>query len=346
MKLVGQANVLDWRGFYGFRGLTRKCGCLLAVGVPGQFEARPSYGAVGYAWVMHEDKRMLAFAALVAGIVSISWSAIFVRWTDMPGVASAFYRVLIASGALWIVLFMQRRGRLDIPFRLIPLAALGGVFFAADVGLYNVAVLHTSAGSATFLGNNAPLIVGLLTWFITRKLPSSRFWLALVIAILGACFIVSMGWTHKRSASSADLLAFVASIFFALYLLATERLRMTLDTATIVVLSTTASAIALLTFALCFHISLGVPSRHSLFAIAGLGFVCQLAGYYCLTYALGHLPATVSSVVLLAVAPLTALLAFFLFGEAMTWLQLLGGGLILAAVWIVTRQTQVSSRQV
>jgi drug/metabolite transporter (DMT)-like permease len=295
---------------------------------------------------MHEDKRVLALAALIAGIVSISWSPMFVRWTDMPGVASGFYRVAIASGALWIILFLQRGGRLSIPLRLIPLAALGGVFFAGDLGLYNVAVLHTTAASATFLGSNAPLIVGLLTWFMTRKLPSSRFWLALVIAALGAWFIVSMDWEHKRSASSADLLACGASVCFALYLLATERLRMSIDTATIVVLSTTTSAIALLVFALCFHISLDIPNSHSLFAIAGSGFVCQLAGYYCLTYALGHLPATVSSVVLLAVAPLTALLAFFIFGEALGGLQLLGGGLILAAVWIVTRQTQGSPRQV
>jgi drug/metabolite transporter (DMT)-like permease len=53
-----------------------------------------------------------------------------------------------------------------------------------------------------------------------------------------------------------------------------------------------------------------------------------------MTYALGHVPVTVSSVVLLAVAPLTALLAFFLFGEAMTTLQLLGGCLILTAVLV------------
>jgi drug/metabolite transporter (DMT)-like permease len=294
---------------------------------------------------MHDDKRILAFAALIAGIISISWSAIFVRWTDMPGVASAFYRVLIASNALWVILLMQRGRRLRIRPQLIPLTALGGIFFARDLGFYNVAVLHTSAGSATFLGNNAPVVVGLITWFMTRKLPPARFWLALVIAIVGGCLIVSIDWIHMRSASSADLLALVASICFAVFLVTTERLRMISDTATIVVLSTTASAIALLVFALWGHISLIVPGVHSLFAVAGLGFICQLAGYFCLTYALGHVPATVSSVVLLAVAPLTALLAFFLFGEAMTALQLLGGGLILTAVWIITNQSRTSGRE-
>ncbi|WP_353070189.1 DMT family transporter [Tunturibacter empetritectus] len=292
---------------------------------------------------MHDEKKILPFAALFVGIISISWSAIFVRWTDMSGVASAFYRVLIASIALWIILLAQRGSRLRISSRSVPLSALGGIFFAADVGLYNVAVLHTSAGSATFLGNNAPIVVGLVTWFLTRKLPSFRFWVALAIAILGTCLIVSIDWNHMRSSFSADLLASIASICFAFYLLTTERLRTNTDTVTIVVLSTTASAAALLVFSFAAHISLAIPGFQSLLAVAGLGFICQLTGYFCLTYALGHVPATVSSIVLLAVAPITALLAFFLFGEQMTRLQILGGGFILAAVWIIANQPQPSS---
>jgi drug/metabolite transporter (DMT)-like permease len=209
------------------------------------------------------------------------------------------------------------------------------------VGLYNIAVLHTSAGSATFLGNNAPLVVGLVTWGLTRRLPSSRFWIALAIALAGACLIVSVDGhsvdgRSLGSRSSADLLAVLASICFALYLLVTERLRESCDTLTLVTLSTTASAATLLIFAVCAHIPLTVPSRSSLAALVGLALVCQLAGYFCLTYALGHLPATITSLIMLAVAPLTAIFAFFLFGERMTALQLLGGGLVLLGVWIVT----------
>jgi drug/metabolite transporter (DMT)-like permease len=294
---------------------------------------------------MSQNARARAFLALIVGIVSISWSAIFVRWTDMPGVASAFYRMLIASAVLWLILLARRGRELRIPRRLVPLTVFGGVFFAADVGLYNVAVLNTSAGSATFLGNNAPLIVGLLTWVMTRKLPASRFWVALAIALLGAWLIVLTDWQRARSASSADMLAFAASICFALYLLTTERVRRTSDTAIIVALSTTASAIALFLFAVCAGVSLRVSDLHDLLAVVGLGLVCQLIGYFCLTYALGHVPATVSSVVLLAVAPLTALLAFFAFGEKMTKLQLFGGALILTAVWIVTNQSPATDVQ-
>jgi drug/metabolite transporter (DMT)-like permease len=298
---------------------------------------------------MQDNTPRLAMAVLVAGVVAISWSAIFVRWTEMPGVVSALYRVLIAAVVLWIALLMRGGRKLRVPVRLLPLAALTGIFFAGDLAFYNIAVLHTTAGGATFLTNNTPLIVGLLAWAMTRRLPSGRFWAALGVATLGAMLIVYVDrhrageWQHLRTASAADGLAFLASICFAFYLLSTERLRSSLDTATITALSTTVSTLTLLAVALGTHLSLVVPGWHALLAVVALGVVCQLGGYLCLTYALGHMPATISSIVLLGVAPLTALLAYWIFGEAMSRVQLLGGALILTAVWIITARPGVTS---
>jgi drug/metabolite transporter (DMT)-like permease len=278
-----------------------------------------------------------SYGALAIGVVAIAWSAIFVRWTQMPGITSAFYRMLIASVALWPVLLLSKVKLSSVSRSAFLLTALSGVFFAGDVGLFNTAVMHTSAGSATFLGNNAPLVVGLLTWAATRKMPSGRFWTALAIGSSGAWLIVSVDAHHAASEYSADLLAVGASICFALYLLATERLRREIDTRVLVAISASSSAVVLLAAAAVAHVSLAVPNAESLAAVLGLGLVCQVAGYFCLTYALGHLPATVSSVVMLAVAPLTALFAFGLFGERMTLLQLAGGGLVIVGVWIVSR---------
>jgi hypothetical protein len=54
-------------------------------------------------------------------------------------------------------------------------------------------------------------------------------------------------------------------------------------------------------------------------------------------------PATITSVCLLAVAPLTAIWAFFFFNERMTLLQWFGGGLIVVAVWVVSKTTDAHS---
>ncbi len=293
---------------------------------------------------MPNGRNVGAYAALAAGVVSIAWSAIFVRWTQMPGIASAFYRVLFASVALWPFLLFSKTKLTRIDGSMFCLGALGGVFFAGDLGLYNVAVLRTSAGTATVLSNSAPLFVGLLTWAITRRLPSRRFWIALAIALSGTCLIVVVDMWHLGPRSSADLLAVMASFCFALYLVATERIRESCGTGTVLALSTTASTVALLAFAAATQISLRVPSVSSWAALLGMGLVCQLTGYFSLTYALGHLPATVTSVTLLAIAPLTAVLAFLIFGERMTMLQIFGGTLVLAGVWVVSGESRRSEK--
>lgn len=285
-----------------------------------------------------------SYGALALGVVAIAWSAIFVRWTQMPGAVSAFYRMFVASVVLWPALLLSEVKLAGVSRGAFVLAALGGLFFAGDVALFNTAVLHTSAGSATFLANNAPLLVGLLTWAITRRVPSGRFWTALAISLSGAWLIVSVDAHHAAAESSADLLAVGSSVCFALYLLTTERLRRSMDTRVLVTVSATASAVALLVVSLVTRMSLAIPNKESLAAVVGLGMVCQIAGYFCLTYALGHLPATVTSVVLLAVAPLTAVLAFGLFGERMTLLQMIGGIFVILGVWIVSRVPEAEAR--
>jgi drug/metabolite transporter (DMT)-like permease len=287
---------------------------------------------------MSQKAKVLPLAVLAFGVLSISWSAIFVRWAQMPGIASAFYRLLIASAVVWIILLTQKSQQRAVTRKMLLLASLGGMFFAADVGSYNVAVLNTTAGGATFLGNNAPLVVGLLTWLLTRKLPPRPFWTALLLGSAGAWLIVYVDRVDLPIRSYGDLLACLASVCFALYLVVTERVREQMSTLTLVALSTTASALALFLFAISTKTSLSIPSGSALASLVGLGLVCQLSGYYCLTYALGHLPATITSVFLLAVAPLTAIWAFFFFNERMTLLQWFGGGLILAAVWVVSKQ--------
>lgn len=276
--------------------------------------------------------------ALAGGVLAIAWSAIFVRWAKIPGISSAFYRTAIASALLWPLVLLLRRGRGGLTRRTFWVTSLGGVFFAGDVGLWNIAVLHTSAGNATFLSNCAPVFVGLFTWAITKRLPSRRFWMALTVALAGTGLIVLADLRHTLTRSGADALAVVAAICFALFLVITGRLRDRCDTAMLVTLSTTASAVTLLVAAKSAHFSLAVPDAQSWWALVGLGIICQVGGYFGLTYALGHLPTTVTSILFLTVAPLTAIFAWMIFGERMGPLEIAGGLLLLLAAWIVGRR--------
>ena len=278
------------------------------------------------------------YAALAAAIAGIAWSAVLIRWADIPGPASAFYRVAIAAAVLvpWRVL---RGGGRGITRRGSLIALGGGVFFGLDLALYNSAVMRTSAATASFLGNNAPIFVGLCAWMVFRKRPAAAFWWGLALALCGGAVMVlahAQG-DAGRGDAIGDLMAAAASIFFAGYLLTAEHLRARMDTLTFNTLAIIGSVAVLLVLCLALEAPLGGYSTRTWMALAGLGFISQLGAYYALVYALGHLPATVTSVGLLTQLPLTALLAAVLLHEPVTASQVLGGALVLAGVYVVNR---------
>jgi drug/metabolite transporter (DMT)-like permease len=273
---------------------------------------------------------------LTAGILCISWSAIFVRWSDIPGVASAFYRVLIPAVILLpTALFDRGRGRVNL--RTLAIIAVGGFFFAADLALYNTAILRTSAANATLLGNNTPIAVGLLTWMVFGRRPMPAFWIGLILALAGALVIVWADLARHVQFGSGDLMSLGAAACFAVYLMATERVRGTTGTLAFLRLAMISSVLSLLAMNLIVGVSLSIPPGRTIGGLLGLGLVSQLGGYLALTYALGHLPATVTSVSLLVQGPLTAILAAWLLGEPLTGALILGGALVLLGVGLANR---------
>ena len=290
--------------------------------------------------------RLLAYGALLVAVLGISWSAIFIRWAAVPGPSSAFYRVFIAAvvlmplSAVALATSQQRRQRLRSGGRrAATLAVLGGALFGLDLALYNTAVMMTTAAEATLFGNNAPIFVGLGTWMLFRRRPQRTFWIGLALASIGAAVVMIAGPAGEapQGSTTGALIALTASIFFAAYLLTTEHVRGALDTLSFSTLAITGSLVTLLIVCLAFGVPLGGFSRSTWAALLALGLISQLASYFALVHALGHLPATVTSVGLLAQLPLTALLAVPLLGEPLHASQAAGAALVLAGIYIVNR---------
>jgi drug/metabolite transporter (DMT)-like permease len=282
------------------------------------------------------DRKWRPYAALVAGTLCIAWSAIFVRWTNIPGPASAFYRLLIPALILlptWAFLPSHHK----LVARSYGIIAVGALFFALDLAFYNTSILKTSAANSTLLGNNTPIIVGLLSWMLFNKRPNLSFWLGLALAVAGALVILSADLSRHAAFGAGDFMALAAAACFAVYLVATEQVRTHTNTLEFLRLAIVFSAIFMFLIAVTLRVPLEIHDKRTLLALLGLGVVSQLGGYLALTYALGHLPATVTSVSLLSQGPLTALLAAMLLNEPLARPQVLGGALVLAGIALANR---------
>jgi len=277
-----------------------------------------------------------AYLALAVGVACIACSAIFVKVAAVPGSTSAFYRVLFAA-AVAVPLSLWKRPTL--PKRnAVVLTLAGGVFFGIELVLWQVALLVTSVANATLLANIAPVWVGLGALILFRERLGAYFWPGLVLALAGMALVVSGGARQLARFNYGDVLSIIASFFYALYLLVTQRVRASMDTLTFLALSVTSSVVLLLPVCLVLGAPLWGFSARAWVALAALGLLSHLGGYLAINYALGHLRATSVSVILLVQPVITALLSIPLLGEPLSVQQIIGGALVLSGIYLVNRR--------
>lgn len=285
-----------------------------------------------------------ALAALIAGGIAIAFSPIFMRLSEIGPIATAVHRLALGLPLLWLWLSLEKgagRKRAPADWREARLFLLSGGFFAADLAAWHSAIGYTSVANATLLANNAPLFVALGAWLLWRERPTRRFVIGLALAIVG-CALLSRGG-FKPAAGGApssllgDGLALLTGVFYSGYFLAVKRLRAEFTTAATMTWTALIGAAFLLPAAWIFEGALLPGSVSGWLVALGLAVFSHVGGQSLITYAMAHLPAGVSALTLLIQPVGAAIFAWILFGEALDPLQLAGGLVVLAGIWLGRR---------
>jgi drug/metabolite transporter (DMT)-like permease len=284
------------------------------------------------------ESRGRSYAVLALGVFAIGWSALFVRWSAVPGWTSAFWRMTLAQLVFVPWALAHAKGRPRPSSAAIRAAMLAGAFFAADLALFNTAVMVSSAANATLLGTNAPIFVALGAWLLYRERPTSHFWAGFGVSFLGMVAIVGMDIMRHPRLGLGDAYAVVGAACYAGYLLYVRQARREIDALTFSAISGVTASLTLLLICLAIGTPLGGYPARSWGALIGLALVTQVVGHLSVVYSLGRLPVSVTSIVLLGQAPITALLAVPLLGEGLSLLQVAGGLLVLGGIYVVNRE--------
>ena len=276
----------------------------------------------------------IGWVALLVGTGIIAWSGVLVRFLDVGPLAGAAWRMGLAVPALavWARLVSGRRMNLTQPAAFAFPLILAGFAFAADVGFFHIALTGTKVANASFIGNMAPIltVVGGALFFTEH--PPPRVWFALALALFGSWVMAGMAAPLKLG--FGDIFALCASIAYAAYLLVIKRVRVGLDGPTATLWSAAVSAILLAIAALGRGEILVPRSALGWTIVVLLGVVSHAMGQGLTSVAIGRVPVGLVALVLLAQPPVSALLAWRVIGETMTPLQMAGGAIILAAVFL------------
>ncbi|MHC4934323.1 MAG: DMT family transporter [Planctomycetota bacterium] len=277
-----------------------------------------------------------AFAALVFGALSIAFAPILVRLSELEPTVTAFYRLALAAPLLWLA-GARARNEPPAPPKLWWLL-LPGLFFAGDLGVWHWSIRFTSVANATLLANFAPVFVTLGGWIVFRRRFGRLFLLGMAIALAGACALMGDSLTLSGDHLLGDALGLLTAVFYGAYILSVGRLReMGIGTVTILAWSTTTAALLLLPVSALARESFVPLTWMGWAVLLGLALVSHIGGQGLIAFALAHLPAAFTSVTLLAQPVLAALLAWLLFEEHLSTLQVLGALVILAGILLARR---------
>ena len=272
---------------------------------------------------------------IVVGIVGISLSAIFVRYS----IASS--AVLAAWRLLWSVILMTpvvlgssaiRRELANADKKSVLLSACSGLFLAAHFILWFEALQKTSVASAATLVCTEVIWVSLGFCLFLKGRLGKKAALAIGITLLGSVLIALADSGAGEGHLEGDILAVLAAVCSAVYMLFGRSAQKKLSTTVYTYLVYVSCALVLLI--LCLIQGNGLLASGANPVIVGflLALFSTILGHTIFSWALKfYSPSFVSACKLLE--PVGAgILAVFLFGEIPAPAALLGALLILAGV--------------
>ncbi|MCJ7695424.1 MAG: DMT family transporter [Anaerolineaceae bacterium] len=285
-----------------------------------------------------KDTPFFSYLLLFLGVIFLSISPLFVRWANAPGVVTSFYRMFVVICVTGLILLFSKRKYLNkkIPSKLWLLLILAGLVSALDHAFWSTAIENTKIANATLLNYIAPLWVGLIAIFLLKETYSGIFWPGMALVLFGA-FVVSGARFNDLTEGSfmGEGFAIISSFFYAGYFILSQHARLRFRVLPYLFIT---SLVSLFVLGIIILIR-GLPvfgygqSTYLVFLTAGL--FSQLGGYFCLIYALGNIPASIVSSILVLQPVITALLAVRLFGEKINSVQIVGSLLVLGGIYLI-----------
>lgn len=275
--------------------------------------------------------------ALVAGALAMGISPVFVRWADVGPFASAFWRV---GGAIPILLVRAmveaaRAGRpLASIWKIDRAILVAGLLFVGDLFFWHLAILNTTVANATFLATMAPVWVVLGSSFFIGEKVARNVVAGLGLCLVGAAFLIGMSYRLSPEHLFGDLCGFATSIFFGAYFLAVRVARRRSSAAKITFLSTLITSLVLFGVALALEPRILPTTLEGAASLTSLAWISHAGGQGLLAFALGHLPAAFSALVIFLEAIAAAAFGWLFLGEAVSLAQAVGGFLILAGLYV------------
>lgn len=271
---------------------------------------------------------------IIVGVLGISLSAIFVRYSTAPSAVTAAFRLM------WTVLLMTpvivgkkqvRQELMTLEKKHTLLSGISGIFLAIHFVLWFESLKHTSVASSTTIVCTEVIWVALGFWFLLKGKISKKAIGAIGITFAGSVLIACAD-SVTEGHLYGDILALLAAVAVAIYTLIGRIVREKVSTSVYTYVVYVSCATVLV--ATCMVQDNGLFDYGLSAIVVGLllAVFSTILGHSVFSWCLKYFSPAFVSASKLCEPVVAAIFAGILFGEVATWLFLTGGGMILGGV--------------
>lgn len=277
---------------------------------------------------------------IVIGVIGISLSAIFVKYSTAPSAVTAAFRLLWTVVLMTPVVVGKKEVRTELKHtdkKILGLCAVSGLFLAIHFVLWFESLNHTSVASSTTIVCTEVIWVSLgFCLFMKGKLSGKA------IGTIAVTFLGSMLIAYADSSAGSlhlygDILSLIAAIAVAVYTLigrvVREKVSTTVYTYTLYVVCAAVLVLA------CMVQDFDLFDYGMSAIIVGLllSVFSTILGHSIFSWCLKYFSPSFVSASKLCEPVVAAIFAVFLFQEVPTVLQIIGSVLILGGVLYYSR---------
>lgn len=287
-----------------------------------------------------------AYIVITIGVLAVSLASILIKLAQaeaIPSTLIAASRLTIASLVLTPITLRRYGSELQkLERNHLMLAGLSGLFLAIHFATWVKSFEYTSVLVGVVLVNTNPLWAAILEFIFLRTKLGRWVLIGLVLGILGSIVVaLPSGGSLQFEANTGSLLALIGAVAVAVYFVIGRNLRATLSLLPYIWLVYSCAAIFLIILVIVTGVPVAGYSFNGYLLLLATALIPQLIGHSSLNFALRYFPASYVGIAAQLEPVLSAIVAFLLFTEIPTGIQIIGSAIILSGVVLASvGQTQ------
>lgn len=278
---------------------------------------------------------------LAIGVLGVSLSAIFVKFSQAPSAVTAAYRLLWTLVLMSPVIWFKQENRKELfstDPRTVRLCIISGIFLAMHFTLWFESLKHTSVASSTSIGCTEVIWVAIGFCLFLKGRLSKKAVLAIAVTLAGSTIIALSDSTSGGGGHLyGDILALLSAIAVAVYTLIGRIARSSTSTSIYTNIVYSVCAATLLIFTLIQGYSLTAYGLNAVVVGFLLALFCTIMGHSVFSWCLKYLSPAFVAAAKLCEPVIAAILAIFLFQEIPGITQVIGSVIILSGVIYYSR---------